>query len=78
MRQRFGWLGAALGRLLFEGAHCVTVVSRLATLPLRRRLPDFYIAGFPKCGTTSLAAHLKQHPGCSGISGMPGHGALTI
>lgn len=26
------------------------------------RLPDFFIAGAPKCGTTSLAAWLRGHP----------------
>lgn len=26
------------------------------------RLPDFYILGGPKCGTTSLFAWLRQHP----------------
>jgi hypothetical protein len=26
------------------------------------RLPNFLIAGVPKCGTTSLAAHLSRHP----------------
>ncbi len=29
----------------------------------RDRLPDFVLAGFPKAGTTSLAAHLAAHPG---------------
>jgi hypothetical protein len=47
VKGRFGRLGAALFKIQFEGAHCVTVVSRLLTLPLRRHLPDFYIAGFP-------------------------------
>ena len=54
--------GGAVGRVLFEGAHTVAVLARVFTLPLRRRLPDFYIAGFAKCGTTTLAAYLKQHP----------------
>jgi len=27
------------------------------------RLPDFYIAGAPKCGTSALYAYLKTHPG---------------
>jgi len=34
---------------------------RLSTSPIRT-LPDFIIAGFPKCGTTSLYAYLVQHP----------------
>lgn len=28
----------------------------------RQRLPNFFVIGFPKCGTTSLAAHLSTHP----------------
>ena len=47
IRGRFGWLGSWLFRLQFEGAHCMTVLSRLLTLPMRPHLPDFYIAGFP-------------------------------
>jgi hypothetical protein len=27
------------------------------------RLPDFFIVGAPKCGTTSMYAYLRQHPG---------------
>jgi hypothetical protein len=27
------------------------------------RLPDFFIVGAPKCGTTSLASYLRTHPG---------------
>lgn len=27
------------------------------------RLPDFYIAGAPKCGTSALYTYLKTHPG---------------
>jgi Sulfotransferase domain len=27
------------------------------------RLPDFFIVGAPKCGTTSLATYLRAHPG---------------
>lgn len=42
--------GAAAGdlkpQLLFGlQVHCINVVRRLLTLPLRRRLPDFYIVG---------------------------------
>jgi hypothetical protein len=28
----------------------------------RERLPNFFVLGFPKCGTTSVAAHLANHP----------------
>jgi hypothetical protein len=27
------------------------------------RLPDFFIVGAPKCGTTSMYAYLREHPG---------------
>jgi hypothetical protein len=27
------------------------------------RIPDFFIVGFPKCGTTALYAMLRRHPG---------------
>lgn len=27
------------------------------------RIPDFFILGAPKCGTTALHAYLKEHPG---------------
>ena len=27
-----------------------------------RRLPDFFIVGAPKCGTTALYHYLSQHP----------------
>jgi len=47
MRARLGWLGSWVARLQFEGAHCVTVIGRVVTLPIRPHLPDFYIAGFP-------------------------------
>lgn len=30
--------------------------------PLPERIPDFFIIGGPKCGTTSLFAWLRQHP----------------
>lgn len=33
-----------------QAAYCINLLTRLATLPLRRRLPDFYILGFPVCG----------------------------
>jgi hypothetical protein len=63
-------------RLGFEGAYCINVVTRLLTLPLRTALPDFYIVGFPKAGTTSLAAYLQAHPAISGVDGLPHHEAL--
>ncbi len=36
-------------------------LPRLLTSPLRC-LPDFIVAGFPKCGTTSLYEYLVRHP----------------
>lgn len=47
MRTKHGLVASWLLRLQFEGAHCVTVVGRLLTLPIRPHLPDFYIAGLP-------------------------------
>ena len=44
---------------------------RLLTLPLRRATPDFYIVGFPKAGTTSLANYLREHPAISGAAAAP-------
>lgn len=39
------------------------VTARAARSDGRRgRMPDFVVAGFPKAGTTSLAAHLGAHP----------------
>jgi len=39
----------------------IRFLFRLSVSPIRT-LPDFIIAGFPKCGTTSLYAYLIQHP----------------
>jgi len=50
LRRQYGWAAAAYLRISFEGAYCMNVLTRLATLPLRRRLPDFYILGFPVGG----------------------------
>ncbi|KAK9823980.1 hypothetical protein WJX72_006752 [[Myrmecia] bisecta] len=52
-------------------------VRRLLTLPLRPHLPSFYILGFPKSGTTSLANHLKRHPAIGGLAGLPWHETLS-
>lgn len=42
-----GVWGSWILQLTFEGAHSITVLSRLMMLPLRPHLPDFYILGFP-------------------------------
>lgn len=34
-------------RVAFEASYCINVLKRLLTLPLRKKLPDFYIVGFP-------------------------------
>lgn len=47
VRGKYGMVGSWLMRLSFEGAHCMTVLGRLLTLPIRPHLPDFYILGFP-------------------------------
>eukprot|EP00879_Flechtneria_rotunda_P005806 GHRR01006110.1.p1 GENE.GHRR01006110.1~~GHRR01006110.1.p1 ORF type:complete len:432 (+),score=93.29 GHRR01006110.1:312-1607(+) len=73
IRDRVGVVGSWLLRVQFEGAHCITVLARLFSLPLRPHLPDFYILGFPKCGTTSMASYLTTHPAISGLAGMPGN-----
>ena len=41
-----GRLGNYL-RVAFEASYCINVLKRIFTLPLRRKLPDFYIVGFP-------------------------------
>jgi small neutral amino acid transporter SnatA (MarC family) len=45
-----GWVASWLLRLQFEGAHCMTLLGRLLSLPLRPHLPHFYILGFPVSG----------------------------
>lgn len=45
-----GWLLGGLLRLGFEVTYTMNCVRRFLTLPLRRRVPDFYIVGFPKVG----------------------------
>jgi hypothetical protein len=55
----------------------MNIVRRFMTLPLRRNVPDVYILGFPKCGTTALAQYLMQHPAISGIDGLPYDPALS-
>jgi Sulfotransferase domain len=37
-------------------------VSSSRPIP-KGRLPDFFIVGAPKCGTTSMYAYLREHPG---------------
>ncbi len=74
--KQFGARGYLM-KIGFEATYCMNVVRRFLTLPLRRSLPAFYICGFPKCGTTSLANHLRQHPALSGLDGMPWHDVLN-
>ncbi|KAG2433221.1 hypothetical protein HXX76_008291 [Chlamydomonas incerta] len=74
---RLGPVAGTAARLGFEASHCINILTRLLTLPLRPHLPSFYILGFPKCGTTSLAEHLKSHPGLSATAGLPYHEALA-
>ena len=50
----YGLLGAFL-KISFEASYCINVLKRMFTLPLRRKLPDFYIVGFP---VTSLTLYL--------------------
>ena len=44
--KNYGPLGNYL-RVSFEASYCINVLKRFFTLPLRRKLPDFYIVGFP-------------------------------
>ncbi|GMH40491.1 hypothetical protein BSKO_08395 [Bryopsis sp. KO-2023] len=72
--------GPVLGnymKISFEASYCINVLKRMLTLPLRRQLPEFYIVGFPKAGTTSLANHLKTHPAIDGLAGLPWHETLS-
>jgi hypothetical protein len=55
----------------------MNVCRRFLTLPLRQKVPDFYVLGFPKAGTTSMAAYLKLHPAVSGLDGLSWHEALS-
>ena len=70
------WRGRLL-RVGFEATYCMNVVRRLLTLPLRTRVPDFYICGFPKAGTTTLANYLREHPQLSGLDGLEWHETLS-
>lgn len=63
-------------RQAFEVAYTINVLRRVLSVPVRRRLPDFYILGFPEAGTTSLANRLRDHPAMLGIDGVRGHEAL--
>lgn len=67
-------LGPKIG---FEVCYTINFIRRFLTLPLRPHLPEFYIVGYPKAGTTSLAAHLKRHPALSSLCGLPFHETLT-
>ncbi|EFJ52044.1 hypothetical protein VOLCADRAFT_87176 [Volvox carteri f. nagariensis] len=75
--RRLGPVAGTTARFGFEASHCINILTRLLTLPLRPYLPSFYILGFPKCGTTSLAEYLKTHPGLSATAGLPYHEALA-
>lgn len=75
--RRFSPMLGTYLRLGFEASYCINVVTRFVTLPWRRSLPDFYIVGFPKCGTTTLAEYLKLHPGIDGLAGLPYHEVLA-
>lgn len=76
LAQQGKWRGRIL-RVGFEATYCMNVVRRLLTLPLRTRVPDFYICGFPKAGTTTLANYLREHPQLSGLDGLEWHEVLN-
>ncbi|DBB06697.1 TPA: hypothetical protein ACH3X1_012200 [Trebouxia sp. C0004] len=71
------WFKRQCMRVGFESTYTINVLRRILTLPIRPHLPDFYIVGFPKAGTTSLANQLKQHPALSGVDGLPWHESLS-
>ena len=75
--QGHGQLKGAALRIGFEVTYCINVVKRYLTLPLRRYTPSVYILGFPKCGSTTLMAHLLRHPAFTGIVGLPWHPVLN-
>ncbi|WPT17529.1 hypothetical protein PSENEW3_00005532 [Picochlorum sp. SENEW3] len=64
-------------RIGFEATYCMNVIRRYLTLPMRKRLPDVYILGFPKCGTTALATYLLRHQGVVGLDGLPWDATLS-
>ena len=66
-----------LERIGFEATYCMNVTRRFLTLPLRRRVPDVFVLGFPKCGTTAMASYLMQHKAISGIDGLPWDPSLS-
>ena len=52
----------SLGRRLVEAAPHVPWRINFHLRSWLGEYPDFFIAGFPKCGTTSLYNYLIQHP----------------
>ncbi|CAG9466112.1 unnamed protein product [Pedinophyceae sp. YPF-701] len=59
-----------LTRSAFEMTYSINALRRLLTAPIRS-LPSFYIIGFPKAGTTSIASQLRRHPAIRGLSALP-------
>lgn len=57
-------------RIGFESTYCMNIYRRFLTKPLRKSLPDVYILGFPKCGTTAMASYLLKHPAVRGLDGL--------
>ncbi len=47
---RLGPVAGTAARLGFEASHCINILTRLLTLPLRPHLPAFYVLGFPVRG----------------------------
>jgi hypothetical protein len=65
-------------RLGFEASYACNVVRRFLTLPLRCYTPEFYVLGWPECGTGELAAQLLRHPALSSVDGLPWHPAVYL
>jgi hypothetical protein len=66
-----------LMRIGFEATYCMNVYRRYLTIPLRKNLPDVYILGFPKCGTTAMASYLMKHPAVRGLDGLKWDATLS-
>lgn len=66
--QKIGTHRGYIARIGFEGSYSINLLTRFFTLPLRRNVPDFYILGFPKAGTTTLAGNECVEMDCLSLS----------
>ena len=54
--------GAPTGAAEAKGVATGTMSPAAADAPAKRRVPDFFIVGHQKCGTTALYLMLRRHP----------------